>query len=217
MKLYHYSTGDFEKLLTKRATGNVTPEEIKKADEQARRILQPGATYVDHISFFFERIPSDILHNIYGEKHPVWFDGNVLNEYVVDATQFPEKILYEVVESSREVAALDKFTKDHNWVEDDPVLLKKWFAFILNEKVKWGEYGNDKTKLLLQIKRYQGRLRFEFLEAAQREDFQDNFKKYAASVTHLMLYPPTGEVEWVEKNRIVIGKRGIKPLEHKKG
>ena len=210
MKLYHYSKDQYNTLMTKRASGKATPEEIERAEKSAKRILMPGASYVDHISFFFEPIPADILHNIYGKDHAVWYEGNELYEYVVNVDRLPEGMLYEVVESAREMAALDAFAKEHNWVEDNPALLRKWFAFILNEKVKWGEYGKSRSKLLYQIKRYQGRLRYEFLEAKQREDFQTNFHKYAASVTHLMVYPATGEIQYDVMNRVIIGKRGSK-------
>lgn len=207
MFIYHYSPLLFDTLQTKRKRGAATDEEIRKAQTQAVRILQPGALYVDHLSFFFEPIPSEILHVLYGKDHPVWFAGNKLYEYKVDASKIPSKSLYEVVESSREVAALDKFVADNNWVEDDPKLLKEWFAFILAEKIKWGEYGNDHSKLLLQISRAQGTLEDNFFKATQRDDFKENFKKYAASVPHLMLYPTGGEVTPVSVNKVVIGNK----------
>jgi hypothetical protein len=212
LNLYHYSANAFDVIKSKRAQGTATPEEIKKAEEQARRILMPGATYVDSISFFFEPIPSEIMHQIYGEGHPVWFEGNKLYEYEVKMDLLPQRILYEVVESERELVALDKFVKDHNWVEDDPVLLKKWFAFILNEKLKWGEYGNDRSKLFLQAKKNSGNLTTNFLKAAQREDFKDNFRKYAASVPHLMMYPEDGTVRYEIMSLVTIGKKGSKFL-----
>lgn len=207
MHIYHYSPLLFDTLQTKRKRGVATPEEIQRAKTQAARILQPGALYVDHLSFFFEPIPSEILHLVYGKEHPVWFFGNTLYEYKVDATKIPARSLYEVVESSREVAALDKFVIDNSWFDDDPKLLKKWFVFILAEKIKWGEYGNDHNKLLSQIKRGKGTLEEDFFKAAKRDDFKENFKKYAASVPHLMLYPVGGEVAPIEINQVVIGSR----------
>lgn len=212
MRLYHYSKDQYDTLMTKRASGKATPEEIKRAEAGARRILMPGTAYVDHISFFFDPIPSEILGQLYGKGHPVWFNGNELYEYVVEMDKLPEKLLYEVVETEREVAALDKFVKDHNWVNDDPVLLKKWFAFILSEKLKWGEYGDDLGKLYIQAKRNSGNLTTNFLKAVQREDFKDNFTKYAASVPHLMCYPSSGQIQYDIMNRVVIGKAGSKFL-----
>jgi len=207
MFIYHYSPLLFDTLQTKRRRGAATAEEIRKAQTQAVRILQPGALYVDHLSFFFEPIPSEILHVLYGHDHPVWFAGSELYEYKVDASKIPSKSLYEVVESPREIAALDKFVADNNWVDDDPKLLKEWFAFILAEKIKWGEYGNDHSKLLLQIKNAQGTLEENFFKAVKRDDFKDNFKKYAASVSHLMLYPVGGEVVVSCVNKVTIGSK----------
>ena len=208
MNLYHYAAKQFDSIKSKRAQGTTTPEEIKQAEASARRILMPGATYVDSISFFFGPIPSEILGQLYGKDHPVWVNGRKLYEYEVRLEALPPKLLYEVVESEREMAALDKFVKDHNWTEDDPVLLKKWFAFILSEKIKWGEYGNDTTKLCLQVKKNQGSITHNFLKASQREDFKDNFSKYAASVPHLMVYPESGEIQYEVMNLVTIGKKG---------
>lgn len=212
MKLYHYSKEQYDTLKTKRASGKATPEEIKRAENEARRILMPGATYVDHISFFFDPIPSEILGKLYGAGHPVWFNGNELYQYEVYVEKLPEKILYEVVESEREMAALDKFVKDNNWVEDDPVLLRKWFSFIINEKIRWGEYGNDLGKLFLQVRNNQHNTTTNFMKAVQREDFKENFTKYAASVPHLMCYPATGEIQYEIMSRVTIGKPGAKFL-----
>lgn len=212
MHLYHYANKQFDSIKSKRTQGTATAEEIKKAEAEARRILMPGATYVDSISFFFEPIPSEILGQLYGKGHPVWFDGNKLYEYEVKLDVLPARMLYEVVESEREMAALDKFVADHNWVEDDPVLLKKWFAFILSEKMKWGEYGDDVSKLKLQVKNNQGNIANNFLRASQREDFKENFSKYAASVPHLMVYPETGEIRYELMNLVTIGKKGSKFL-----
>lgn len=212
MRLYHYSTQQFNTLLTKRKAGNATAEEIIQAKKDARRILMPDATYIDHISFFFEPIPTEILGTLYGKNHPVWINGKELYEYEVNPLKLPNPILYEVVESSKEVNELSRFIKEHNWVEDDPKLLQVWFKHILNKKISWGEYGKDKTKLILQIMKHQGRLASDFLSATQRDDFEDNFKKYAASVPHLMLYPPSGEVQYDVMNSVVIGKKGRKFL-----
>lgn len=212
MKLYHYSAKQFNTLLTKRKAGTATAEEIAKSEKEAKRIFMPGTAYVDHISFFFEPIPSDILGKLYSKNHPVWIDGKELYEYEVDPLKLPEKVLYEIVETAREISELDRFSKEHNWVEDDPRLLRKWFAHILSKKAKWGEYGEDRYKLLKQIKYYQNRLACDFLAAVQREDFQDNFRKYAASVPHLMLYPPSGEVQYDIMNLVIIGKKDRKFL-----
>ena len=70
MYLYHYSDKLFDRLLTKRKQG-VTDDENK---------LEKYA-YLDHISFFLEPIPLDILPSIHKNKHPFYVEGKELNEY----------------------------------------------------------------------------------------------------------------------------------------
>jgi len=204
LTLYHYSKDFYPNLLTRRKSGKADAAEIKRAEESAKRLGLEGP-YVDHISFFFDPIPADILPGLYGPDHAAWFKGNKLYEYVVDVDSLQRDLLYRVVESERKTAFMDKFVKDHNWVEDDPVLLMKYLKEIDALQRKWGELGRDWPEFKKQILQNQGKTRAAFIRASQREDFQEGRQRYATNVPHLMVYPTPGVIDYAEVNTVTLG------------
>lgn len=194
MFLYHYSTEIHRELLSKAVNGSLTPVQIKLARLEARDEGFEKWAYCDHISFFFEPIPSNLLPKLF-KDHPFWVKGKKLYEHVVNASEFPLKIPYHVVESKKKTELYDKFSLDNNWVEDDPVLLQKWMILEDQKVRQWKEKGDSKAELLKQIAAHQGTIRHAYQEAVQRDDFEWNKTKYAANVPHLMLYPPEGRVK----------------------
>lgn len=205
MKLFHYSKDLHEVLKTKRAIGLSELEQAKLKDKTLKKY--PGRHYFDHISFFFDPIPVDIIGDLYGPDHPVWFNGNSLYEHEISINDPPFHIPFEVVESVNQIHALDIFAVEHNWVDEDPILLNKWFEHIGREKIKWGEWGDTLPKLILQIKKNKGITRQSFINAVERDDFNENKRKYAASVPHLMVYPPEGYLPVTKVTKVVIGKK----------
>jgi len=206
MKLYHYSKEFHDVLKTKAASGNMSPIEIKLERMNARKHLPfPSLPYCDHISFFFEPIPSEVLPVIFGKGHPVWFRGNELFEFEVDLEDIPEKSFYYVAESEQRTALFDKFALDRNWVEDDPEILADWLDIEAMKQRQWGEVGNNPHELEKQVKKHQGHITSAYLKASLREDFKDNFTKYASCVPHLMLYPTGGEVQYDKVQKVILG------------
>lgn len=204
MILYHYSKELYPELLTKAQSGSMTPIQIKLARQESRRKGYLDWPYCDHISFFFEPIPSQLLGELF-KGHPVWFKGNNLYEYLIDVSKLPLEIPYHVVESVKKTALYDKFSLEKNWVEDDPELLEEW-QILEDEKAReWGEKGNRRDALIKQIVANQGIIEEAYRTAVQREDFVYNKTKYAANVPHLMLYPPTGRVTPLKIRALTIG------------
>ena len=160
--------------------------------------------YCDHISFFFEPIPSKLLGELFS-NHPVWFKDNSLYEYVIDVDKLPSVIPYHVVESVKKTALYDKFCLEKNWVEDDPKLLQEWEVLEDTKAREWGEKGKSRAQLLKQIAAHQGIIAEAYRKAVVRDDFEWNKTKYAANVPHLMLYPPSGKIIPSEVKGITIG------------
>ncbi len=204
MILYHYSKGLYPELLTKAESGSMTPIQIKLARQESRRKGYFDLPYCDHISFFMEPIPSQLLGELF-KDHPVWFKGNSLYEYLVDVSKLPLEIPYRVVESARKTELLDKFTLENNWVEKDPELLEKWLLLKDTKTREWGETGNRRSELVKQIVANQGIIEDAYRSSVQRYDFEDNKTKYAANVPHLMLYPPTGRITPSKIRALTIG------------
>lgn len=203
-KLYHYSPKRFDSLMTRRQSGLATPDDIKKGVEEAKRFNWPG-NYVDHISFFFEPLPSKQIGKLFNNDHPVWFDGNRLFEYVVDTDVLDKRILFDVVESEKKTRFADEFAKKHNWVEDNPDLLSRYLAEAKVKRQLWGEVGVSLDGLVKQIEANQDKLLSCYKAAVKREDFEFNRTKYAANVPHVMIYPSSGIVPYEQVNSLIIG------------
>lgn len=211
MNIYHYSKNFLPILLTKRKQGYLTDKEIRDADENARRFKEEGS-YIDHISFFFDPIPSKLLGEIFGPPHEVWVKGTELFEFVVDADTLDKDILYRVVESFKKTELLDKFSEEHNWVEDNKNTLKIWIELYNKKSKEWKELGTSKKDLLDQIKLNKGKTELGYKRAFNRPDFEDGKMLYAANVPHLMVYPKTGEIRFESVNKLVIGGDKREPL-----
>lgn len=209
-RLYHYSSVRYPELLTKRQSG-ATADEIRKSEKQRDRLGLIGA-YVDHISFFFDPIPSKTLADIFKNDHHTWYKGNVLFEYVIDVSQFDPELGYAVMESRRKTAFMDKFVEEHNWVEDDPVLLAKYLKELNELSVKWGEVGHSLDGLRQQMALNLGGTKQAYIDASKRPDFEEGRQRYATNVPHVMVYPKAGRASFVELNRFTIGSDTRTPV-----
>lgn len=208
MKLYHYSKEMRPVLLSKAASGSMTPIQVKLERQEARRSAFYTLPYCDHISFFFSPISSYLLPKIFPADHPVWKKGTKLYEHVVDTATLPATIEYMVVESVKRTTLFDQFVKDHNWYEDDPKLLEEWLLWEDEHLRKWHEKGNKKHELEGKIYENMHSTNSAFLNAAQRDDRKDNEYKYASCVPHVMLYPPEGRIVPQEIHSLVMGNEG---------
>jgi hypothetical protein len=211
VRLYQYAPDHFASLQTRRKSGLASADEIKRSEQSAKKYLSEGA-YVDHISFFFDPIPSKVLANIYGPTHRAWAKGTKLFEHVVDVTSLGHDVLYRVVESQRKTAFLDEFSKDNNWEDDDPAMLMKYIKEINALQRKWGELGTGLVNLEKQIALNVGKTEQAYVIASQREDFEWGREKYAANVPHLMVYPTSGEVAIASINSLVMGNDTRTPV-----
>lgn len=201
MKLYHYSTSQFAELQSRRKSGLPIPEVVKTSDD-----------YLDHISFFFDPIPSKILPEIFSKGHPFWFAGHRIYEHVIEVNELDDHIRFHVVESLNKTKLMDECVEEWNWVDDNPQLLKQWNLLIDHMQLKWGEVGETRTKLKEQIRKNVGYTQSCFILAGQRYDFQDGYNKYAANVPHLMLYPDSGIIVIREVYELKIGSDYRKKL-----
>lgn len=210
-EIYHYSTLRFNSLLTKREQNNLSKQEILDAEEKSRKLKLEGP-YIDHISFFFDPIPSKLLAELYGPPHEVWVKDTKLFEYVVDAETLDNTMLYRVVESFRKTALLDKFSEENSWTTNDPSIFQKWMELWNRKSREWRELGENKQDLLNQIKLNKGKTELGYKLASKRSDFEDGKSLYAANVPHLMVYPKSGEIKFKTINELKIGNDARKKI-----
>lgn len=200
MNLYHYSAEQYPVLKTRRKLGLQPPKQVR------------DSSYLDHISFFFDPIPSKTLSLIFGKNHPFWFEGNVIYEHVVDVSDLDKDVRFHVVESKQRTELLDQFAEENNWVKDDPALLAKWLILERRKNIEWGEIGYSRAGLEKQIKQHVGGTELAYIAASSRDDFEHGRNKYAASVPHLMIYPRSGEIPVRKVFKLKIGDDHRKEL-----
>lgn len=210
MRLYHYSVSRYQQLLTRRTQG-ATAKEIEESEAKAKRFNSVGP-YIDHISFFFDPIPSRIMGKIYGPTHEFWHPGNRIIEHVVETDMLDGHILFDMVETPFRDAFFDEFVKIHKWDKDDPELLRLYLTGLEEAKRANGEIGAGISNLNRQIKRFVGRTEKAIVAASQDPDF-DSFKnKYAANVPHVMIYPQSGRITVHAVNSLTIGSSTRKKI-----
>jgi len=199
MKLYHYSKSLYDILKNRLRSGAADDKEIKEQTEWNKKINGPGI-YNAHISLFFDPLPLTLLGQIFGAGHHTWVNGNELYEYVIDTNSLDEDIVYDVVESPIAVKTLD----ETEWVDTDEFLIqhKKKINAI---KINSGEIGKSKSKLEKEINKYKNKTKDFYIAASRRDDFKENFNKYAACVPHVMLYPESGTIKIESINIVKVG------------
>lgn len=200
MKLYHYSKEMYESLKTRRLTGNLTPHEIEQEEKAVAEYSLTGP-HIDHISFFFDPVPLDILGKLFKGKNKFWITNATVIEYVIDTSDLEHDILFDVVESPSATKMID----DTEWI-DTPEFLKKFKAGKAIAKRGWGEIGIGVDLLKKQIALHVGNTRNAYITASLRNDFDENIEKYAANVPHVMLYPKSGKIEYQKTRKVVIGQ-----------
>lgn len=196
MLLYHYSKAPLGELRTSESRGVVTPEQRQRGLELVKHYSEV-APYYQHISFFFDAIPADILGTLFA-KHPeaVWRTGDAYYEHVID-TKDIEEFKYRIVETS--VVDDDGI----EWPGDDASPIKKqaYFAELYEHNLKAGYIGFNNYTLERTAKRFVGNTRNAFIHATQNPFTADSLKKYAADVPHLMLYPAGGSIRVIKAPR----------------
>jgi hypothetical protein len=200
--IYHYSKEKYSSLLTRRKAGTLSREELAQADADAKKYYSVGS-YNDQISFFFDRPPIDILPTLYKGQNDFWKEGNEVYEYTVPVEGLGKHIKYFTTETPEAVKLMDRTDWSDESDENTVAYYKKKRELL----ERLGHIGVGMDGLKREIDKFEGKTRYYYLAASKRYDFDDNIKKYAANVPHLMLYPPSGEIHFTKVVKLVIGKK----------
>lgn len=184
MLIYHYSKEKYDKLLTLEKQRNITPEERVKAMKAMVQGDHAGM-YFEHISFFIDPLPLDVIAGIFGGMHPVWQTGTNLFQYVVETSLLP-RFKYEVVESPEKTELY----------YDDNISTEEYYRRLKQLNKEKGYVGNGSTALTTACKPLVGRTREFYQQLSNRSNFDELKNKYAATVPHLMLYPDSGIIHY---------------------
>jgi len=200
-KLYHYSNKMLDSIKTREAQGIIPSREDLKGQQKTKDFWNKPGLYDQHISFFLEPIPLDILGDIYGKEHHTWFPGNEFYEYVVLLSDIGE-FGYELVETPRDV----EMFYDPKY---ERTSMKEYAAIRNQYKVKYGEKGNDRVTFMKVASSMQGLTRSCYEQINQRPNWGEIKKLYAATVPHVMLYPKDGVVKYQSVRKVKIPKTSI--------
>ena len=181
MYIYHYSTKRFDKILTRALQGVVSKEDLEKSRQKSYR--SPGG-YHDHVSFFIDRPPLDILPDLFKGAHPFWTDGKLLYEYKVKVETLPSNVIYDIVETPSVISKIN----DIDWDKASDEEIKNWHkskdAHLRSIKERGVGIGN----LMSAMKPYVGKTRQAYIDARRSAYAESTKTMYAAGVPHLMLY-----------------------------
>lgn len=186
LKLYHYSKDKYDELKTKELTTPMSREERQRAIERAKFTRYPGP-YYQHISFFFEPVPLDIIGKIFNNEHPFWYPGNEIFEYEVDISKL-SSFSYHIVESK---ICLDEFYS-LDYGDDDDFDAVKYYRVLDELQRKAHERGHGVTDFLKGRKAQLGQTRKMYEKLPKRPNWNEIRDKYAATVPHVMIYPIGG-------------------------
>lgn len=183
MKIYHYSAGDYPTLQTLNKQKEGLPKAILPKDVSEE--------YGNHISFFFDKVPLDIVGGIFGKHHKAWFSGSELIEYTVEVASIGT-FHYEIVESPEK-------TKLYY---DDSISIVEYHRQLRAMNIAKGYVGGGPAEFIRAVKPLVNGTRKAYLEVPHRKNFKEIQGKYAATVPHVMLYPATGEVAYQSKKHV---------------
>lgn len=200
--LYHYSHKKLNKLETLRLQGVLSKEDMVKMDEYAKKTHFPYS-YYDHVSFFIDRPPLDIIHTLFPKDHPAWSKGKVLYEYVVPVSSIQVKY-WELVESKLHQALINFYAPDNE------KLIDVWWRVSNTLAKVVGNQGKNTTDLIRTVNRNKDKTRYNYINQGKRDSYQ-----YASNVPHLMVYIDEPIVVNTP-NKVVVGeKMKSLSLEHK--
>ena len=181
MLLFHYSKTPYLFFKTLAMQRTITPEEKAKALENESGSM---GLYYDHISFFLERIPFDIIGGLFdGTGNDFWVTGRRVYEHIIDSGELG-KFKYEIVETELDRQHRKSWPENGDADEEEMYFLeRKGF------RVKHGYVGKTNAAFEKAAKPLIGTTRAAYINAVANPYDASSLTKYAADVPHVMIYP----------------------------
>lgn len=217
MKFYHYASEEYEDLRSRLAQGKgklfimdrmpallndlqgalaVQLDKVRFKDEWS---------YERSISLFLEPVPLDIA-SIYQDQHEFWQSGRELVQYEIDISDLPEGIAWRLVESPEKTRLLYE-KQDWEAAMEDKTLVAKYVKEVKDKEKAMGYIGHGHDSLRKVANKFNRNTKHYMKEAvkiALKYPEDGGFKKYAASVPHLMIYPGYKPINYQATKTIVL-------------
>jgi hypothetical protein len=133
------------------------------------------------------------MGKIYGKEHHTWYPGNELYQYEIESKDIGD-FTYSIVETPEKLELY----------YDDSVSEKQYqerYSKIVSDLKLIGHNNKD---LEIACKRYIGKTRSCIEKVKDLPNWNDIKNKYAAGVTHLMLYPADGVIKYLNYDKVKI-------------
>jgi len=183
MLLYHYTTTPYKYFKTLAMQRPIGLVEKAKAVEIAKFRKDPGP-YYDHISFFFEKVPIDIIGTLFKNSgNTFWINGNVIYEHCIDSDSLGN-FKYVIVETGIHKPLLNIWPEDDN-EKDKEIYFKKLYSLNLQNNY----IGTNGAKFDTVAKSFIGHTRQAYINAVKNPFEPESLRRYAADVPHVMIYP----------------------------
>ena len=217
MKLYHYATMQFDDLRSRLAQGkgklfimdrmptlldNMQGALALQLDKVG---LKGEWSYDRSISLFIEPIPLDIA-SIYKNEHELWQSGAEFVQYEIDISQLPAGIAWRLSESPEKTRLLYE-KQDWEAAKKDKSLIAKYVKEIHDKEKAMGYIGHGRDELVKIADRFTRktkRFMHKAAEIALAYPEDGGFKKYAACVPHVMIYPGYKPIEYSDVKTITL-------------
>lgn len=190
MLLYHYSADRYSSLKTVEKQGKVTPEDRKVPENIWYE--RPGR-YFEHISFFFDPVPLESIASYFPKDHRVWHSGQKLFQYLIDTRKIGD-FKFEVVE----------FPEKTKLYYDESLTIEAYYKAVLLEMDKNGYMGQGSEALDTACMKFTRTTKEHFKKIPSRPNYSEIKYKYAATVPHVMVYPETGEIDYISIRNVVV-------------
>ena len=196
--LYHYSQNQHINLATKRSY-TTDADIVKRAESMAKNVGDIGS-YLDHISFFIEPIPTDILPKLFEDKHPFYRSNTTVVEHIVEVTK--DASLKWALQETPEI---NSFSDRWDWTSPTVEQRRGYIRRINQEMTKLDLQGTDVNLMFKAIRPFLGTTRDYFIKARKSKWANDTATQYAAEVPHLMLYPKSGTMPVLQSREVKFG------------
>lgn len=213
--IYHYSSKPLSHLMTMKHQhdrGMLDENGVKKMndlDASAKHRGQPP--YSQHVSFFFDRPPFQLMLKKFRRDHIFWREGATVYEHVVDVSQLAEDTRW-IVHST----PIDLFFYDWFWSgRPNTHVTHHKLVFKLRNLIKSinGDVGNDRASLEQVIQKYKGVTKQDFVKGFNHPEYQKNKSQqrtwYAPRVRHLNVF--VDEPIPVKHTRAIKLTKGFQP------
>lgn len=194
--IYHYGYKPYDSLLTMRQQnerGLLDPVNQKRMEDlDASSQHRAVRNYSEHVSFFFDRPPFQLMLRNFAPNHIFWRDGGTVYEHVVDVAQIPQPMEWLVHSTPLDLFFYDWFWyKRPNTHPGHAAIIFKLRNMI---KTLQGNTGSGIDSLAAAVAKYKNAqvTRADFIAGFKHPNYLENPKHkrtwYAPRVRHLNIY-----------------------------